>query len=138
MLQPTVNKVLSTEKAVNTEKVVSEQILGMERGRKEPHPKNVSTPRPVTTQQINALTRIHFLNDEPYICAEDAGKEESHMAVKTTPVPASFQAQTGTDGLDSNFRSCTHLLDNLGKSLSHLCLFPCLCNGVLIVPTSKA
>lgn len=59
------------------------------------------------------------------------------MAVKTTPFLASFQAQTGTDGLDSDFRSCTHLLDNLGKSLSHLCLFPYLYNGVLIVPTSK-
>lgn len=30
---------------------------------------------------------------------------------------SSFQAQAGTDGLDSSFRSCAHLLDDLGQVL---------------------
>lgn len=96
MLQPTVNKVLSTEKAVNTEKVYLSKSLNGEAGRSPiPRMLHPKTCDHTADQRTNQDTLP--VNNEPYIYAEDAGKEESHMVVKTTPFLASFQAQTGTE-----------------------------------------
>ena len=103
VFQPTVSKVLSREKAVNIETVVSEQILGMGKGRhtQEGGPSQEFLYPKTSDHTADQSANQDILPEQRILYLFIGCRQGGIMWQSKPPLfLSSFQAQAGTDGFD--------------------------------------